>query len=122
LRSLYREKLAAVLAALDEQCRRCGIAAHWTRPAGGLYVWFVLPPAFDTTRGGRLFQRCMEQGVLYVPGEYCFPMSWLSRESGVLGGPRHTMRLSFGVQPIERLREGVARLAAAIAETGESID
>ena len=44
----------------------------WTRPAGGLYVWLTLPEGVDTALAGPFFRRCLEAGVLYVPGAYAF--------------------------------------------------
>ena len=49
----------------------------------------------------------MANGVFYVPGEYCYPAEGLPREN-------HTIRLSFGVQSADKLRQGVAALAEAI--------
>jgi 2-aminoadipate transaminase len=115
LRVLYRAKLAAMLKAFELEFARRRIPARWTRPEGGLYVWLTMPEAVETTRASRLFQRAIQQEVLYVPGEYCFPAQWHGR-GAPLGDPQHTMRLSFSVPSIERLREGVARLAAAAAE------
>lgn len=116
LRSVYRAKLVVILESLDSEFSRCQIDGQWTRPDGGLYVWLTLPSDIDTTATGGLFQRCLERGVLYVPGEYCFPPSGSIAAGAPLGGPQHTMRLSFGVQSADRLREGVARLAQAVAD------
>jgi 2-aminoadipate transaminase len=116
LRSVYRHKLAATLDAIEAEFNRHGVPAHWTRPDGGLYVWIALPESLDTTLAGPLFRRSVDKGVMYVPGEFCFPSGWNGSASGPLGGPRNTMRLCFGVPPIAKLREGVARLAAAVAE------
>jgi len=55
-----------------------------------------------------LFRRAVhEEGVMFVPGELCYGGPVESR-------PRHQMRLSFGVEQIDSLREGMARLARAI--------
>jgi 2-aminoadipate transaminase len=72
-----------------------------------LYVWLQLPEWLDAGIDQRLFSRAMANGVLYVPGEYCFPAEGVPRQS-------HTIRLSFGVQSASRLRQGVAALAEAI--------
>lgn len=116
LRDVYRTKLTVTLESLEAEFSRWSVPAHWTRPGGGLDVWLVLPETVDTTREGDLFRRCIDKGVLYVPGEYCFPAEQVARRSDALGGPDHTLRLCFGVLPPERLREGVSRLAAATAE------
>jgi 2-aminoadipate transaminase len=116
LRKVYGEKSAAILDALRSEFARYEIPARWTQPAGGLYVWVTMPPELDTARGGDLFQKCVEHGVLYVPGEYCFPPEHLRGEPGPLGGPTHTMRLCFGVPSITAIQEGIHRLAQAVRE------
>ena len=71
LRNAYRLKRDAMLAALDRSMPKAAWL-HWTRGGGGLYVWVTLPDGFDTSRAGEMFRRCVERGVLYVPGDYCF--------------------------------------------------
>ena len=106
LRSVYMKKRDAMLEAAGVTLS--GITGvRWRRSAGGLYVWVELPDAIDTGPDGSLFDRAVEEGVLYVPGQYCFPPE---------GQPirRNTMRLSFGVQTIEGIHEGMAALSRAI--------
>ena len=80
----------------------------WYRPNGGLYVWMSLPDTVDTGFSGPLFRRATEhEGVMYVPGDLCF-----SAEQTPL--PRNNLRLSFGVQSIEGIEEGMRRLARAV--------
>jgi 2-aminoadipate transaminase len=113
LRATYVKKRDAMLEALDEHL--AGFApgqTHWTRPGGGLYVWLTLPPELDTGRDGALFSKAIAEGVLYVPGEYCYgpdPTRTL---------PHNQMRLSFGLPTIDQVRQGVARLARAIKGVG----
>ena len=109
LRASYRTKRDAMLEAADEHLSPLE-GVHWLRPGGGLYVWLQLPAEIDTGPAGPLFDRAVEEGMLYVPGEYCYP-----RE----GEPvRHNMiRLSFGVQTPEAIRQGVRALARAIEHT-----
>jgi 2-aminoadipate transaminase len=107
LRTLYAQKAACLLAALDEFVAPIA-GCSYERPNGGLYVWLTLPKHVQTGPNSRLFLRACELGVLYVPGEYCYP-----------SGPErqhNSMRLSFGVQSEERIRLGVQTLSAAIAE------
>ncbi len=106
LRTAYRVKLDAMLAAADEHL--AGLpGVHWLRPSGGLYVWLQLPEEIDTGPDGRLFHAALEEGVLYVPGQYGYPREGVP--------PRHNMiRLSFGVQSPERIRQGVEALARAV--------
>jgi 2-aminoadipate transaminase len=104
LRDLYARKRDAMCGAID---RELAGAACYERPEGGLYVWLKLAADVDTGPNGPLFAQALEEGMLYVPGEYCFPDP--SRES------RSCLRLSFGVQDEERIAAGIACLARAIA-------
>ncbi len=80
---------------------------QWLRPTGGLYVWVRLPYGLDAGMHRPLFEAAVREGVLYVPGEYCYPAA---------GEPvcRHSLRLSFGVQSCAKIREGVENLARAV--------
>jgi 2-aminoadipate transaminase len=72
IRSSYQDKLQAMLdAAQDYLGPLPGV--HWRQPSGGLYVWVELPEHIDTGPNGRLFDAAVENGVLYVPGQYCYP-------------------------------------------------
>ena len=90
------------------------IAKHFPKevecwePAGGLYFWARLPRKIQTGPKSKLFQRALENNVLYVPGELCYA------DDPTRAKPRHEMRLSFGGAPDAAITEGVARLAKAI--------
>src|SRR5688572_8382335 len=71
LRDAYRAKRDEMLRALKEHMP-ADDTVSWTHAHGGLYVWLALPAGFDTSRGSAMFNRCVEEGVLYVPGAYCF--------------------------------------------------
>jgi 2-aminoadipate transaminase len=118
LKQVYKQKLEAMLEALDRWLTKACPEATWTRPLGGLYVWVCLPQGINTDHESDLFNRCVDRGVLYVPGEYCFPHELPCKERSGLGGPEHTLRLCYGVQPVERVVEGVRRFAEAVAEVG----
>jgi 2-aminoadipate transaminase len=106
LAATYRRKRDALLAALDEHLG--GIdGVSWTHPKGGLYVWLTLPEEIDTGRDGALFDRCVQEGVLYVPGVYAFP-------DEPVPAPTNHARLTYGVTSEAGLAEGVKRLAAAL--------
>jgi len=108
LRRRYIEKRDAMLEALAEHLGPLGPEVRWTRPRGGLYVFLTLPEGVDTGPEGPLFARAMEEGVLYVPGEYCYP------PDPTRTAPRNTLRLSYGVCEIESIRRGVAALGRAV--------
>jgi 2-aminoadipate transaminase len=108
LRATYQAKLHAMLAAAERHLRRLP-GVHWRHPTGGLYVWAEMPPEIDTGPEGPLFDLAVNEGVLYVPGQYCYP------EVGEKA-QRSTMRLSFGVQPPERIDQGMAALGRALEQ------
>ena len=107
IRARYAEKLAATLEAADAHLGPLP-GVEWIKPQGGLYVWVRLPEGMDAGLHRPLFDAAVREGVLYVPGEYCYPGA---------GEPvcRHTLRLSFGVQSCAKIQEGVEQLARAIA-------
>jgi len=111
LRTSYRGKLAAMLEAADEFLAPLP-GVHWLRPHGGLYVWLQLPEEIDAGPSGRLLQAALDEGVLYVPGQYCYPGEGVPAK-------HNTIRLSFGVQSPERIRAGIEALARALARVME---
>ncbi len=106
---IYRRKCDVMLAALDEHLGPFEDVVSWTRPRGGFIVWLTVPEGLDTGPDGPLFSRSVNEGVLYVPGAYCF-----AEEPGP--APRNHARLCFGVPGEAELDEGARRLAAALAE------
>jgi len=106
IRQGYGEKLAAMLSAADKFLQPLS-GVTYARPTGGLYVWIELPEDINTGPGGKLFDIAIEEGVLYVPGQFCYPSA---------GAPvrKNTIRLSFGVQTCEKIHEGMECLARAI--------
>ncbi len=110
LRAAYGAKIDVMLAAAEEYLAPLGVS--WIQPRGGLYVWVRLPEPIDTGLSGPLFDVAAEEGVLYVPGEYCYPAE---------GRPaaRNMLRLSFGVPSCERIRQGMEALARAIRRAVE---
>ncbi|WP_062212928.1 PLP-dependent aminotransferase family protein [Streptomyces sp. NBRC 109706] len=99
-REMYRARRDAMLRAL---------AAHmppgvrWTSPGGGFFVWASLPEGLDSKT---MLPRAVGARVAYVPGTGFYAN----------GAGRSHMRLSFCYPPVERVEEGVQRLAAVIAE------
>jgi 2-aminoadipate transaminase len=106
LREVYRTKCDAMLAALEEEFGDWP-GASWTRPEGGMFVWLTLA-GVDTGPNGKLLNAALEEGMLYVPGEFCH----MPDEAGYIR--RDEMRLCYGVEPPERLREAVRRLRRAV--------
>jgi 2-aminoadipate transaminase len=94
----YRERRDVMLRAIEEHFPP---DAHYTRPAGGLFVWAELPPHIDTRE---LLLDAIQEKVAFVPGQGFHPDF-----SGM-----NTMRLNFSNVPPDQLREGVRRLGLAI--------
>lgn len=106
LRHVYRGKRDTLLEALQEEFQTWP-EVRWTHPEGGLYVWLTFPTTLATGPDSRLMRAALHEGVLYVPGEFCY----VNGENGPI--PTHEARLSFGVAPPEQIREAVRRLARA---------
>lgn len=109
LRDRYRGKRDTVLSALSRFMPKHP-EIHWTHPHGGLYVWLTLPPSINTSRVGAMFGMCVDRGVLYVPGEYCFQAD----ENGAV--PENQLRLSYGQVSPEQIEPGIERLASVVKE------
>ncbi len=96
----YRSRRDAMLEAIEEVFPD---GATWTTPAGGFYVWVTLPGWIDTRA---LLAAAVERRVAYVPGTAFYPD----------GRGKDQMRLAFCYPSEERIREGVARLGALLAD------
>jgi 2-aminoadipate transaminase len=108
IRAGYREKIAVLLEAADRFLGPIR-GVRWVGPTGGLYLWLRLPESLDTGPAGPLFDRAVEEGVLYLPGQYCYP----KRGRPI---PRNMLRLSFGIPSCEQIRRGVESLAEAVRQ------
>ena len=111
LRAVYRVKRDAMLAALTEEFADSP-EVTWTIPAGGLYVWATFPEPIRTGPDTPFMRRCLEEGVLYVPGEF----GHVPDEYGRI--PANEARLSFGVSSPAQIAEGVRRMRRAYEEVG----
>ncbi len=98
LRAHYQTKRTAMQRAIEDEL---GGLARCAPARGGFFLWTTLAEAIDTDR---LLPRALAGAVTYVAGAAFF----------VDGSGRHTLRLSFSYPTLDRIREGVARLAAAI--------
>ncbi|MEZ5643982.1 MAG: PLP-dependent aminotransferase family protein [Burkholderiaceae bacterium] len=102
VRAVYAERAAAMGDALRHDL---GDAIRFVQPQGGLFVWARLTGAGGKVAdGGELARRAIEQGVAFVPGAPFYASQ-----------PDHaTLRLSFATVGVDRIREGVERLARAL--------
>jgi DNA-binding transcriptional MocR family regulator len=88
VRDLVRARRDAMLEALERELP----SASWSRPEGGYFVWVELPRELSAA-----------PGVAFVPGTD-------------FGGAPNTVRLAFSYVSPGEIREGVHRLAAAVAQ------
>lgn len=107
VRNSYRKKRDRMLRAADQYFSHLD-GVNWVHPHGGLYVWMSLPETIETGFSSRLFQVAThEERVMYVPGELFYADDFFRQ--------RNQLRLSFGVQTLEGIDEGMKRLANAVA-------
>ena len=102
VRRVYGERARAMGAALT---RELGEAIEFTQPQGGLFFWARLTGANGKLAdAGVLAQRAIEQLVAFVPGAPFF-----AEHPDVA-----TLRLSCATANVEKIEEGIARLAKAL--------
>jgi 2-aminoadipate transaminase len=100
VREAYRARRNAMVRALERDMPE---GVHFTRPAGGLFLWVELPEGVDARE---LLQVCLSHDVAFVPGDSFFAN----------GGHANTLRLNYSNMPEARIDEGIRRLAAALRE------
>ena len=99
VRAYYKGQRDLMLAALAEYMPE---GVHWTRPAGGMFLWCSLPGDLNATE---IVHEAVKEGVAYVPGE-----TFYTDGTGL-----NTLRLSYSVATPEEVDTGVARLAKVFA-------
>ncbi len=97
-RELYRERRDATLSTLSAMMPP---GCHWTRPAGGFYVWLGLP---DGINAKAMLPRAISSRVAYVPGTGFYAD----------GSGGQFARLCYSFPGPDRIAEGVRRLASVI--------
>jgi DNA-binding transcriptional MocR family regulator len=102
--------IATVNAALSERARVLAAAlrehipgVRFTEPDGGYFLWIDLPDDVDVER---VLPAAADRDVAIVMGS-----------DFLLEGGRHSLRLAYSAVPVDRIEEGVRRLAAAIEDT-----
>jgi DNA-binding transcriptional MocR family regulator len=102
VRKVYAERAQALCDALRKDL---GDAVEFVQPQGGLFVWLRLTGANGTVADANVLAKAaIEKGVAFVPGTPFFAQN-----------PDHaTLRLSFATADVDKIREGVARLAQAL--------
>lgn len=105
IKARYLSKARAMESALEKYAPA---ELSWEFPKGGLYIWAKLESEQSTGPESILFKRCLEQGILYIPGVYAY-CSDSDREK-----PDVELRLSYGAAEIPALEAGIQRLCDAI--------
>lgn len=62
MRSLYRDKCAGMLSAIEEYFPK---SVTYTKPKGGLFIWCDMGDGFDTLE---VYKECIKNKVAFVPG------------------------------------------------------
>ena len=114
--AMLRRTLAARRTALITALRELLPAAtlpHADAPAGGYFLWLILPPCCPDAAELLAFCEESDAGVAFTPGLSCCAAPI---EGGVEATCelRRSVRLSFAFYEKEELREGVLRLAHAV--------
>jgi DNA-binding transcriptional MocR family regulator len=102
VRRKYAERSHAMAQALQ---RELGDAISFTEPKGGLFFWARLTGAGGKIRdAGEFARRAIEQNVAFVPGAPFFAKD----------PDPATLRLSFATAGVDKIEDGIARLARAL--------
>lgn len=107
IRKVYLAKMHA----LDNSLVEGGLQQSgwsWNMPEGGLYLWLEAPAGVATGLESELCRLCLEEGVIYVPGELCHGDR----------APHNRLRLSYGVLGLEALAEAGRRFVRAVQRLG----
>ncbi len=101
-RAVYAERAQTMCDSLRAEL---GDAISFVQPKGGLFVWARLTGAGGRETDAKAYSlRAIDQGVAFVPGVpfYCDQPDTAA------------LRLSFATSDVEKIREGVKRLAKAL--------
>ncbi|HYE86144.1 MAG TPA: PLP-dependent aminotransferase family protein [Vicinamibacterales bacterium] len=100
LRAHYQAKRTVMEQALEQHLAG---RARWISPRGGFFLWIEMP-GLDSRD---LLERALQEKVSFVPGSAFF----------VNGEGHQFARLAFSGNTHDQIREGIRRLATAIAAT-----
>lgn len=105
LRAEYRTRKDKLQEALVEHMPQ---EVRWTEPRGGFYFWLRFPEGFSSTD---LFERCREQGVVFVSGRTFDPHNLRD----------NCLRLSFSNMSQRDIEPGVKILSSVIREISREV-
>ncbi|PLS08357.1 aminotransferase-like domain-containing protein [Neobacillus cucumis] len=98
IKAVYKERCTAMLSCINEFFPK---NINYSMPEGGLFIWIELPESVDS---GKLFARCLENNVAFVPGVPFFPN----------GTKKSTLRLNYSNMPKEKIIEGIKRMGEVL--------
>jgi 2-aminoadipate transaminase len=102
VRKVYAERAQTLCDALHKEL---GDAVEFVQPQGGLFVWLRLTGANGKLAdANQLAKAAIDKGVAFVPGTPFFAQN----------PDPATLRLLFATADVDKIREGVARLAQAL--------
>jgi DNA-binding transcriptional MocR family regulator len=102
VRRVYAERALTMGACLRKEL---GDSIEFTQPGGGLFFWACLTGAGGKSNDAAAFaKRAIDQGVAFVPGAPFFAS----------GPDLASLRLSFATADVNKIRDGVSRLALAL--------
>jgi 2-aminoadipate transaminase len=99
---ILQQRRDAMVEAIREEM---GAGVTTSRPEGGLYLWVGLPEGANTVPAA---EKARQEGVAYLPGSSFSPS----------GGGKNFLRLCFGYETPENIREGIEVLAKVFSEQG----
>lgn len=98
----YKAKAEAAFNALEKYMPELE-GLSWSKPEGSMFMWVKLPEYMDAVD---LFQKAIEKKVAYVIGS-AFHFD---------GSGRNTFRLSYSYPTVDRIDEGIKRLAQLVKD------
>lgn len=102
VRAKYGERARVMAESLQKEL---GAAIEFTEPKGGLFFWARLTGAGGKMKdAGAFAKRAIEQNVAFVPGAPFFAKD----------PDPAALRLSFATAGVDKIQEGIARLAKAL--------
>ncbi len=100
MRTRYGKNQRQLLASLEAGMPAGTRVSH---PEGGLSLWLTLPKGADVSE---LYFRAVRRGVAFVSGDVFYASH----------PPSRSLRVSFGLNPADELKEGVERLCSVVKD------
>jgi 2-aminoadipate transaminase len=100
IRATYKERRDVMLEMMDEMFPP---EMRWTKPAGGMFLWGMMPEGVDAAE---VLKIAVERKVAFVPGSAFHPN----------GGGQNTMRINFSYSSPDTIREGITRMGSTLKE------